>query len=179
MVFALCLLVPKPHVYGNPYRGFNEWTFGFMLPSFVRKWGEMTFGEDMRFYVLLYLRDLMVGYFVYFLEAGIWSYFIYVKYGNELFPEEKKKPKRELMFGQIRLASKSMLLYAALPVLSEFLIENGYTKVGSEYYGAFFFFFFFLLALAIRNMYSPERNLRHNTVLLHLHFHRCISLWMT
>ncbi len=114
---------------GNPYREFNEWTFGFMLPSIVRKWGEMTFGEDMRFYVLLYLRDLMVGYVVYFLEAGLWSYFIYIKYGNELFPEGKKKPKRELIFSQIKLASKSMVLYAALPVLSEFLIESGYTKV--------------------------------------------------
>ncbi len=83
----------------------------------------------MRFYVLLYLRDLMVGYSVYFLEAGIWSYFIYVKYGNELFPEGKIKPTRELMFTQMKLASKSMVLYAALPVLSEFLIESGYTKV--------------------------------------------------
>ncbi len=129
VVFTLCLLTPKPHVSGNPFREFNEWTFGFTLPEGVRRWGEVTFGEDMRFYVLLYLRDLMVGYFVYFLEAGLWSYFIYVKHGNELFPEGKKWPTREVMYDQIRLASLSMLLYAGLPVLSEFLIESGYTKV--------------------------------------------------
>ncbi len=129
VVFTLCFLTPAPHVSGNPFREFNKWTFEFTLPEGVQRWGEVSFGEDLGFYVLLYLRDLMVGYSVYFLEAGLWSYYIYVKYGNELFPEGKKRPTRELMYSQIRLASLSMLLYAGLPVLSEFLIESGYTKV--------------------------------------------------
>ncbi len=140
MLFTLCVLTPKFHVSGNPYREFNQWTFGFMLPEGIRRWGEVTFdNEDLRFYVLLYIRDVMVGYLVYFLEAGIWSYFIYVKYGNELFPKGKKRPTRELMYSQIRLASLSMLLYAGLPVLSEFLIESGFTKV-NVMAGSFFFY---------------------------------------
>jgi lathosterol oxidase len=35
----------------------------------------------------------------------------------------------EMMIGQMKLAQASLLIYAGLPVLSEYLIESGFTRV--------------------------------------------------
>lgn len=46
--------------------------------------------------------------------------------GNQLFP--KGMPAPEVIWDQIQLAQLSTTVYAMLPVLGEFFIEEGYTK---------------------------------------------------
>lgn len=51
---------------------------------------------------------------------------IYKKMRNKLFIEGKM-PSKEVMWDQIQLAQLSTTVYAMLPVLGEFFIEEGYT----------------------------------------------------
>lgn len=51
---------------------------------------------------------------------------IYIKMGRQLFP--KGMPPPEVIWDQIQLAQLSTTVYAMLPVLGEFFIEEGYTR---------------------------------------------------
>ena len=51
---------------------------------------------------------------------------IYIKMGRKLFP--KGMPPPEVIWDQIQLAQLSTTIYAMLPVLGEFFIEEGYTR---------------------------------------------------
>jgi hypothetical protein len=114
----------------NPYREFNEFINSFVFSeqqtAAVMGWG----GEDGGYYLLCYLRDLIAGTFIYWGTAGTWHLFVYGIYGKTLF-EDKNRPYPEpsLIRDQQLLAQGSLFLYAALPILSEYLIEEGYTKV--------------------------------------------------
>lgn len=51
---------------------------------------------------------------------------IYVQMGKKLFP--KGMPSKEVLWDQIQLAQLSTTVYAMLPVLGEFFVEEGYTR---------------------------------------------------
>lgn len=51
---------------------------------------------------------------------------IYVRMGKKLFP--KGMPSKEVLWDQIQLAQLSTTVYAMLPVLGEFFVEEGYTR---------------------------------------------------
>jgi len=114
----------------NPYREFNEFINSFVFSeqqtAAVMGWG----GDDGGYYLLCYLRDLIAGTFIYWGTAGTWHLFVYGIYGKTLF-EDKNRPYPEpsLIRDQQLLAQGSLFVYAALPILSEYLIEEGYTKV--------------------------------------------------
>lgn len=52
---------------------------------------------------------------------------IYNQMGDKLFPEGKT-PSRAVIWDQVKLAQLSTTVYAMLPVLGEFFIEEGYTR---------------------------------------------------
>lgn len=52
--------------------------------------------------------------------------------GRTLFPTGM--PSREVIWDQIQLAQLSTTVYAMLPVLGEFLIEEGYTRCDHEWH---------------------------------------------
>jgi lathosterol oxidase len=114
----------------NPYREFNEW-----VNSFVFSTGQISYlynlmGEDSGYYFTSYLRDLMGGTLLYWGAAGAWHLIIYHLYVDELFTKPKKElPTSAVIVDQMVLAQCSLFLYAGLPILSEFLIENGLTQV--------------------------------------------------
>lgn len=56
---------------------------------------------------------------------------IYIKMGRKLFP--KGMPTPEVIWDQIQLAQLSTTVYAMLPVLGEFFIEEGYTRYEHQY----------------------------------------------
>ncbi len=51
---------------------------------------------------------------------------IYIQMGRKLFP--KGMPAPAVIWDQIQLAQLSTTVYAMLPVLGEFFIEEGYTR---------------------------------------------------
>ena len=55
---------------------------------------------------------------------------IYVQMGRKLFP--KGMPAPAVIWDQIQLAQLSTTVYAMLPVLGEFFIEEGYTRYNHD-----------------------------------------------
>ena len=117
----------------NPYREFNDWVntlfFGALnlgfLPSLVKE----NFGNDLGYYLTAYIRDLIAGMCVYWITGTLWHVAIYNIWVDELFHKKNKKlPTTETIIDQMKLAQASLFIYAALPVLSEFLIENNLTQ---------------------------------------------------
>jgi len=108
----------------NPFKSFNIWLNSFFFPDSVVASMNKTFGANAN-HVLTYLRDLGAGYFLYFTVAGIWSHVVYSK-GRFL---EVQEPTKETLVDQMLLASMSLPCYAMLPVFSQIMIEEGYTKV--------------------------------------------------
>lgn len=52
--------------------------------------------------------------------------------GDKLFADGRM-PSRAIIFDQIQLAQLSTTVYAMLPVLGEFFIEEGYTRYAHKY----------------------------------------------
>jgi len=116
----------------NPYREFNQFINAQLFPllglSAVFDWAG-SFGEDQGYYLQTYLRDLVAGTLVYWLTAGTWHVVIYTILGDRLFTSKgRPMPTSETIVDQMCLAQASIFVYAALPILSEFIIENKYSK---------------------------------------------------
>ena len=117
----------------NPYKEFNEWVnsyfFGAFGISFIEARVNSVFGLEAGYYVLCYLRDLFGGTVVYWLTAGLWHLTIYNIFGRELFDKKSRPyPSRETILDQMALAQSSIFVYAGLPIVSEYFIENRLTR---------------------------------------------------
>jgi lathosterol oxidase len=118
----------------NPYRDFNVWInylfyqhtgLSSVPPVLYEK-----FGEDLGYYLTTYGRDLVAGTCVYWITAGLWHLAVYTVLGNKLFTSRgRPMPASDVIADQMMVAQTSLFIYAALPILSEFLIENKLTKV--------------------------------------------------
>lgn len=134
MPFELYRDIPGKLASGyNPYREFNAWVndvfFGYTGLTSVSRMSYETFGEVRGYYLSCYLRDFLLGSLVYWLTAAIWHVVIYRILGDKLFTSKKREfPSTETITDQMRLAQSSLVLYAALPVLSEYFIENKFTR---------------------------------------------------
>ena len=159
----------------NPAREFNLWvnslffTYTKMLPmseAVVDK-----FGEEVGYYMNCYIRDLVAGTGVYWGTAGIWHIVIYNIYGKQLFTDKGRPfPAPEVLRDQMALAQSSLLVYAGLPVLSEYLIENKMTKVYFyiEEVGGWGMYFLYLALYVICfevGIYWMHRTLHENKTL--------------
>jgi len=113
----------------NPYKEFNLWVNSLFLPDTVPAFLNEKLGEVGGYYATTYLRDLMTGTAVYWITAGLWHLGVYILFRKNLFTEERRPlPTTGIMVDQMMLAQSSIFMYAALPVFSEFLIENKVTK---------------------------------------------------
>ena len=107
----------------------NDQINSWMVPSLVLSWSESTFGKYYGHYVNSYLRDLLAGSVLYYLVGSIWHWNAYVRRGKEQFEDQgRARPSNSIIFDQIQLAQMSMVMYAALPVFSSWLIETGWTR---------------------------------------------------
>lgn len=118
----------------NPYREFNGFVNDLFFTVFgltsLSDWAIARFGPENGYFVACYLRDLIAGTGVYWVTAGVWHFVIYNVMAQELFfSQGRTLPTWDTLVDQMCLAQASLFMYAGLPVLSEFLIEGGYTKV--------------------------------------------------
>ena len=156
----------------NPYREFNELInsifFKFTGLEFLSKLVVETFGDDNGYFVASYLRDLVAGTAVYWIAAGLWDLIIYRILGEKLFTSKGRSlPSKEIIFDQMCLAQSAIFLYAGLPILSEYIIEKGYTKcyfyldqVGG--WRMYFLYLFFYIAFVEVGIYWVHRTLHTN-----------------
>jgi len=164
----------------NPCREFNKWINNLVLGSLALQWVPEYIhdkaGEDLGFYLTCYLRDLIGGSAVYWLTAGAWHITIYTVMGKQLFTSQGRPfPSWATILDQMQLAQASIFVYAGLPVLSEFLIENKLTKTyfylqevgGWPHYFAYLFLYIALVEIGI---YWMHRTL-HTNKLLYKYIH--------
>ena len=113
----------------NPYREFNHWANRFILVTPLSNMFTHYLGPDMGYYTQCYVRDVIAGSSIYWVTTSIWHIYIYNVYGNRLFVEPKRQfPSLNTILEQQGSAQYSILYYAGLPVVTEFFIENGFTR---------------------------------------------------
>jgi lathosterol oxidase len=140
----------------NPYRDFNMWInelfFSVTGLKFAAALVLEKMGPEWGYYMNCYLRDLVAGTGVYWITGGVWHAIVYNMYGKQIFTDRGRPfPTTEIIQDQMMVAQSSLFVYAALPVLSEALIENKLTKVYfyvSEIGGWGFYFLYFVLYLS-------------------------------
>lgn len=176
----------------NPYRefnaGVNDLFFSSTGLSALSEWSYSQFGEVKGYYISTYLRDFLLGTLVYWATAGIWHLVIYRILGNSLFTSKKRAfPSKDTIIDQMCLAQSSLVVYAALPVLSELMIENKITRVYFYIYevggwGPYFLYFFLYIALVEIGIYWMHRTLHTNKFLykyvhgLHHKYNNAVTL---
>lgn len=134
----------------NPFRDFNIWINNFVFPIEFLQYLASIFGEEISYYIALYIRDIVAGTIVYWVTAGIWHYVIYNLKGKEIFTERNRPfPSTAVMIDQMILAQSSLFMYAGLPLLSEWLIENKLTRcyyfmdeIGGWVFGSIYLFLY-------------------------------------
>jgi lathosterol oxidase len=164
----------------NPYREFNEWVNALFytysgldfLPPLLRSFfSSLSNAEEVSYYAVCYVRDLVAGTGVYWGTAGLWHLIIYNLLGQQIFEaKNRKRPTAKLIFGQMQLAQSSLLIYAGLPVLSEYLIESGWTRTyfyidqigGWPFYLAYLALYILVVEIGI---YWMHRTLHTNKIL--------------
>ncbi|KAL3527033.1 hypothetical protein ACH5RR_011689 [Cinchona calisaya] len=85
------------------------------LPHFFRGW----------------LRNYVGGVLVYFISGFLWCLYIYYLKCNVYFPKDDI-PSNKVMLLPIYVTMKAMPWYTLLPSLSEYMIENGWTRCFSR-----------------------------------------------
>lgn len=128
-------------------------------------------------YILCYIRNFMAAFAIYYGVAGLFHYFCYVHPQSVGIFEDagRTRPTSATMWDQIKLAQSSMLMYVMLPVIDEWLVEQGYTKVyhtiaeigGWPYYIAYMLAYFSCVEIGI---YWMHRTL-HTNKWLYKHVH--------
>jgi len=159
----------------NPYREFNQFVNGLFFSAtrceFVSELVLAKLGPEAGYYMESYLRDLIFGTMVYWVTAGLWHFVIYNVYGQKLFVEKGRPfPSTATIVDQMMLAQASLFMYAALPILSEFLIESKLTKTyyyideigGWGYYALYFVLYLSIVEVGI---YWMHRTLHTNKLL--------------
>ncbi|KAI9379579.1 hypothetical protein POPTR_017G116600v4 [Populus trichocarpa] len=81
------------------------------LPHFLQTW----------------LRNFVAGTLLYFISGLLWCFYIYYLKRNVYVPKDAI-PSNRAMLLQIYVAMKAMPWYTLLPTVSEYMIENGWTK---------------------------------------------------
>lgn len=113
--------------HGSDYLGqfVNETTFynhivlGSLLPSGL--WNPLPH------FFQTWLRNYIGGVLLYFVSGFLWCFYIYYLKRNVYVPKDAI-PSNKAMLLQIVVTMKAMPWYSALPSLSEYMVENGWTK---------------------------------------------------
>ncbi|KAJ0042791.1 hypothetical protein Pint_18750 [Pistacia integerrima] len=102
---------------------YNRIVLRFLLPSSL--W------EPLPHVLQTWLRNYLAGSLLYLISGFLWCFYIYY-YKRHVYVPKDAIPSRKAMLLQIYVAMKSMPWYCALPTLSEYMVENGWTKCFSR-----------------------------------------------
>ncbi|KAM4123792.1 hypothetical protein ACB094_01G183100 [Castanea mollissima] len=102
---------------------YNRIVLGSLLP--MKLW------DPLPHFIQSWVRNCIGGTLIYFLSASLWCFYIYYLNRNLYFPTDAI-PSNKAMLLQIYVAMKAMPWYCALPTLSEYMVENGWTRCFSR-----------------------------------------------
>ncbi|KAG6720395.1 hypothetical protein I3842_03G058900 [Carya illinoinensis] len=98
---------------------FNRIVLGSLLPTKI--W------DPLPHFFQTWLRNYIGGVLVYFISGFLWCFYIYYWKRNVYVPKDAI-PSNKAMLLQIYVSMKAMPWYTALPTISEYMVENGWTK---------------------------------------------------
>jgi lathosterol oxidase len=162
---------PGKHLVKNFNCFINSFLFSLDFASMILD----VCGVSMGHYVLCYMRNFLAGVILYYGTAGVFHYFCYIHPMSQEIFKDRIRPSGEIIWDQIKLAQASLFVYVALPVMSDYLIEEGFTKT---YYtideiGGWYTYAFYLAAymsLVEIGIYWMHRTL-HTNKFLYKHVH--------
>ncbi|KAH8511295.1 hypothetical protein H0E87_008740 [Populus deltoides] len=102
---------------------FNSIVLGHLLPS--------NWWVTLPHFLQTWLRNYIAGTLLYFISGFLWCFYIYYLKRNVYVPKDTI-PSNRAMLLQIYVAMKAMPWYTLLPTVSEYMIENGWTKCFSS-----------------------------------------------
>ena len=114
----------------HPCRNFNAYVNSFFIStSFAEKVTSWTGSLEAAHYILCYVRNFIGAVFLYYGVAGTFHYFCYIHpISYKIFEEMRRpRPSKAIIWDQIKLAQTSMFLYVLLPVVDEYVVDNGWT----------------------------------------------------
>lgn len=158
-----------------PCRNMNAYLNSLILPDWLATMVARNMDLEWAHYVQCYLRNFIAGCIVYYLTAGIFHYFCYVHPLSKTIFAHRTRPTGAIMWDQIQLAQASLIIYVMLPVVDEFLVEQGYTRAyytleqvgGWVWYLTYFVLYMALVEIGI---YWVHRTL-HTNKWLYKHVH--------
>uniref|UniRef100_A0A061QZY9 Lathosterol oxidase n=1 Tax=Tetraselmis sp. GSL018 TaxID=582737 RepID=A0A061QZY9_9CHLO len=141
----------------------NEWKNSLILPRSTR---------SLPSFVQSWLRNFVCAVALYLGLGTLWAYYIYVVFGAELFGS--KKPGFWDMLEQIKVSMAALPLYSMLPALSEWMVEQGWTKAYPRLgeYGLTIYALQFIVYIAgvELGVYWMHRSLHYGPLYKHLHY---------
>lgn len=112
----------------NPVKNFNAFINSFVVPHNISIFMVKIFGTFWGHHVISYIRNFLAGCIVYYGTGAVFHYHCYVHPRSKDIFKDRKMPSNEIILDQIKLAQASLFIYVLLPVISEYVIEEGYTK---------------------------------------------------
>ncbi|KAJ8761725.1 hypothetical protein K2173_004534 [Erythroxylum novogranatense] len=126
---------------------------------------------------ITWLRNYLAATLIYFVSGFLWCFYIYY-WKRNVYVHTDNIPTTKAMLLQIYVAMKAMPFYCALPTLSEFMIENGWTKcfstiseVGWFTYILYSVSYFVLVEFAIYWMHKGMHDIKPLYKYLHATHH--------
>ncbi|WCJ25349.1 Delta(7)-sterol-C5(6)-desaturase 1 [Euphorbia peplus] len=98
---------------------FNDLVLRHLLPS--------SWWTPLPHFFQTWLRNYIAGTLLYLISGFLWCFYIYYLKRNVFLPKDAI-PSNKAMLLQIYVAMKAMPWYCALPSVSEYMIESGWTK---------------------------------------------------
>ncbi|XP_028548898.1 delta(7)-sterol-C5(6)-desaturase isoform X3 [Dendrobium catenatum] len=98
---------------------YNSIVLGLILPEWI--WRPLPFPLQS------WLRNYIGGSLLYLVSGFLWCFYIYYLKRNAYIPKDSI-PSYRAMKLQIIVAMKAMPWYSALPTLSEYMVESGWSK---------------------------------------------------
>ncbi|KAF7129168.1 hypothetical protein RHSIM_Rhsim10G0068800 [Rhododendron simsii] len=98
---------------------YNRLVLGSLLPGGA--W------EPLPHFLQTWLRNYVMESLIYLVSGFLWCFYIYYLYPNAFLPKDAI-PSRKAMLLQISVTMKAMPWYTLLPTVSEYMIENGWTR---------------------------------------------------
>lgn len=112
----------------NPVKNFNCYVNSFIVPHHISIQMVKIFGKFWGHHAICYLRNFFAGCIVYYGTAGFFHYQCYIHPRSKEIFEDRPRPSKAIIMDQIKQAQASLFIYVLLPAVSEFVIEEGYTK---------------------------------------------------
>lgn len=146
-------------------RFYNQIVLGNLLPSHLY--------QPLPHFLQTWLRNYIGGNLLYFVSGFLWCFYIYYLKPNVYLPKDAI-PSRKAMLLQIVVAVKAMPWYSALPTLSEYMVENGWTRcyprISDIGWPAYFFYLGVYLVFVEFGIYWMHREL-HDIKPLYKYLH--------